>query len=103
MKNFLIAIFSVVILVTGCTKSHKTTVTYMNTGIITGPDLGMTVCSEGYFITVTGVPGIIRLSGVPSGCGIDLTTATFPLNVKLNWHYSSEACGIIAVDAITTY
>ena len=105
MKNLLIAITSLTILVTGCTKSHKTTATYMNTATITGPDLGMTVCSGGYFISIDGITAVSRFSTLPSGSGIDLTTATFPLHVKLNWHHPAgdpSPCNIIIVDEIAT-
>ena len=102
MKNLLILLIAIATIFPSCKKSSKATTTYTNTGIIAGPDYGMTMCSGGYFITVTGVTGPIRFNTLPSGSGIDLTTSTFPINVKLNWHYQTtpDPCGIIVVDAI---
>jgi hypothetical protein len=75
-------------------------VSYTYTGKITGPDLGTTVCSGGYLIEIDGISDITRLNSVPASSGINLSTATFPVRVKLNWHYQNANCGIIAVDAI---
>ena len=101
MKNLLILLIVIATIFPSCKKSSKTT-SYMNTGEITGPDYGMTYCSGGYFIKVDGVSGPIRFNTLPASSGIDLTTSTFPINVKLNWHYQTtpDPCGIIVVDAI---
>ena len=108
MKQMIVLLFALFIIVSGCKKNSKSTsvtasTTYSYTGTITGPDLGMTSCSGGYFITISGISGTLRFNTLPSGSGIDLTTATIPVNVKLNWHFASDPhpCGIIIIDAIT--
>ena len=102
MKYFLILMLCVFTVLPSCKKGTSST-TYMNTGTITGPDLGMTICSGGYFITIDGITAVTRFNTLPPGSGIDLTTATFPINVKLNWHRPAgdpSPCNIIIVDAI---
>src|ERR1022692_1321203 len=101
MKHLFILLIAITIVAPSCTKSSKTT-SYMNTATISGPDMTMTMCSGGYRIQVDGATGPVRFNTLPSGSGIDLTTATFPVSVKLNWHYatSPDPCGIIVVDAI---
>jgi len=102
MKKLLLLLLAMMVIAVSCSKSGKSTLAYANTGTINGQDLGMTICSGGYLITITGVSGPIRFDTLPAGSGIDLATATFPINVKLNWHYAStpDPCGIIVIDAI---
>lgn len=103
MKYLIILLLAVLSTTPSCKKSSKTT-TYMNTATITGPDLTMTVCSGGYWIAIDGISAPARFNTLPAGSGIDLTTATFPIHVKLNWHHQSGVdpgpCNIIIVDAI---
>ncbi len=101
MKYFLVFMLCVISISPACKKSSSTS--YMNTATITGPDMGMTVCSGGYFITIDGITAVTRFNTLPSGSGIDFTTATFPINVKLNWHHPAGdpgPCNIIIIDAI---
>jgi hypothetical protein len=101
MKRLFVLLIAIVFVFPACNKTKTTT--YKYTATITGPDLTMTVCSGGYFITVDNISGPIRFTTLPAGSGIDLTTATFPLHVKLNWHWEGDPpspCGIIYIDAI---
>src|SRR4051812_48841662 len=101
MKKLMILLIALAFILPSCKKSN--TKSYQYNATITGPDYTMTVCSGGYFITVDGVSGPIRFDHLPAGSDVDLSTATFPLRVKLNWHWEGEPpspCGIIFIDAI---
>ncbi len=101
MKFLLIALIIVTPFFCGCRKTSSTTA-YTSTAYITGPDYGMTMCSGGYFIKIDTVTTLTRFSTLPASSGIDLATATFPIHVRLNWHYQTtpDPCGIIVIDAI---
>jgi hypothetical protein len=73
----------------------------MNTGIIKGPSLLMNDCSAAFMITIHGVDSLATFNTLPAGSGIDLSTATFPINVKLNWHHlAGNQCGVVVIDAV---
>ncbi len=102
MKYFLILVLCLLTISPSCKKSSGS-MTYMNTATITGQDLTMTPCSGGYFISIDGISAISRFYTLPAANNIDLTTATFPINVKLNWHHPAgdpSPCNVIIVDAI---
>jgi hypothetical protein len=101
MKRFLIFAFVISFTAPSCTH-HSKTPTYQHTAVITGPDLTMTPCSGGYWIALDGSVPNARFLTLPAGSGIDLTTATFPIKVKLNWHVTGDpnACNDITIDAI---
>ncbi len=101
MRYPLILLIAVATFFASCSKSNS--VSYKYTATITGPDLTMTVCSGGYLITIDGVSGPIRFTKLPAGSTLDLTTATFPVHVRLNWHWEGDPpspCGIVYIDAI---
>jgi|SRR5579872_627092 len=106
MKPILILLFALVLISPSCKKSSKTTSTttttsYMSTGTIKGPSMFMTACGAAYWIVIDTVNARTTFDSVPVGSGIDLSTATFPINVKLNWHYVlPNTCSIIIIDAI---
>ena len=75
----------------------------MTSATITGQDMTMTPCSGGYFITIDGLSAVSRFYALPAGSNIDLSIATFPINVKLKWHHPAgdpSPCNVIIVDAI---
>ena|ERR1019366_3128678 len=102
MKHLFILLIAIAIIFSSCKKSSTTT-TYKYTATITGPDLTMTPCSGGYWIVIDGITAGTRFLSLPAGSGIDLTTATFPIKVKLNWHHDGDPnpCNDITIDAIT--
>ena len=107
MKHILIILIAIVIIFPSCKKSSTTnyTTTYTTTGHIKGPNLSMTICGgSGYWIIFdSDLPTLQTfVDPLPAGSGIDLNTATFPINVKFNWHYKADPnpCKYIVIDAI---
>ena len=106
MKHLLFLFAAIVIVTSSCRKnensiSNKITTNYAYTATIKGPSPFMTACGGLYWIEIDGVPYRTTFDTLPSNSGIDLTTATFPMNVKLNWHYQlPNNCYIILVDDI---
>ncbi len=102
MKHLFILFIAIAVIFPSCRKCHKKNSIYTSSATITGPDLGMTSCSGGYWIQIDATTVTNRVETLPAGSGIDLTTATFPIRVNLNWHYNTpNPCGFIIVDAIT--
>ncbi len=99
--KFLNSLIFVTLLFCGCRKSSSTT-TYMNTATIKGQNLTTTACGGAYWITIHGATdSLAQFNTLPAGSGIDLTTATFPINIKLNWHnIPGNACNVIVIDAM---
>ena len=111
MKRLFLILIAIVFVAQSCTKSHNNSsvsvdprspaMTFMNTGVIKGPSLFMNDCTAAFLITINGVDSFASFNALPAGSGIDLSTATFPLNVKLNWHHlAGNPCGVIVIDAI---
>jgi hypothetical protein len=101
MKRLFFLLIVIAASFSACKKSSS--INYKNTATITGPDLTMTVCSGGYWIDIDGLSAKYRFRELPVGSGIDLSTATFPIRVKLNWHADGDPpspCGVIIIDAI---
>ena len=100
MKRLFLLLSAIAIIFPACKKSKTTT--YKYNASITGPDMTMTPCSGGYWIALDGVTANARFLTLPAGSGIDLSTATFPIRVKLNWHVDGDpnACNDITIDAI---
>ena len=100
MKHILILVAGIVLISVSCKKSSKTTA-YSNSAVIKGPSLFMTACGGAYWIVIDTLNARTTFNSLPAGSGIDLTTATFPINVKLNWHYQEpNTCAVIVIDAI---
>ncbi len=104
MKRFIIILLCATLAFVACKKSSSTT--YMNTATIKGPNYTMPACGAAYLITIHGVTDSgAQFNTLPSGSGIDLTTATFPINIRLNWHHNTgnfcdTAVNIISIDAM---
>lgn len=100
MKPIIVLLLAIALISPSCKKSSKTT-SYMNTGTIKGPSPFMTACGAAYWIEIDSVNARTTFNSLPPGSGIDLSTATFPVNVKLNWHYvMPNTCSIIVIDGI---
>lgn len=63
---------------------------YQSTALITGPDLAFCACCGGYFIELN--DSTYHFDSLPSASDIDLSTATFPIEVKLDWVFERK-CG----------
>ena len=100
MKNFAIILIAAAVLVSSCKKS-RTATSFSSTGVIKGSSPFMRSCGGNYWIVIDDTLGGCTFDSLPAGSGIDLSTTTFPINVKLNWHYQTpEACSIVVIDAI---
>ena len=74
----------------------------MNTATIIGQNLSMTACGAAYRMIIHGSSEVgAQFNSLPSGSGIDLTTATFPLEVKINWHHNTGSSCDTLVNIIT--
>ena len=91
IKTILSSFFLVTLVLWACEEDKTDTNTnFQSTAQITGPDLGQCICCGGYLIEIG--DSTYNFDTIPSASNIDLTTATFPLNVKLNWSYDKK-CG----------
>jgi len=93
MKYLFLIVLAIGGLLSSCKKSSTST-SYMNTATITGPNLTVPPCGAAYYIVVHGiVDSEAQFNILPTGSGIDLATATFPINVHINWHHNNDdAC-----------
>ncbi|MEI8279701.1 MAG: hypothetical protein WCG87_08035 [Bacteroidota bacterium] len=106
MKHLLLMLAAIVIVTSSCRKNenavnNKISTNYAYTATIKGPSPFMTACSGLYWIVIDGVTYRTTFDTLPANSGIDLSTATFPISVKLNWHFQNpNNCYIIIVDDI---
>ncbi len=111
MKRLFFFLIVIVFISQSCSKNNNNNsvsvnprsaaMTFMNTGVIKGPSLFMNDCTAAFLITINGVDSFASFNALPAGSGIDLSTATFPINVKLNWHHlAGNPCGVIVIDAV---
>ena len=78
----------------------------MNEATIKGPNYTMPPCGGLYFIVIHGIAdSMAEFDSLPHGSSIALDTATFPLNIRLNWHHATgSGCdtisNIIGIDSM---
>jgi len=99
--NFKKTLF-IVLLLTGVILScEKEKDDYQSTAVITGPDIRECICCGGYLIEMN--DSTYNFDTLPASSNIDLSTETFPLNVKLDWSYDRDCGGIkyITISRIT--
>ena len=90
----LFILMAVAMVFPSCKKSSS----YMNRATITGADAVLCSCCGGYFITIHGsTDQAAKFSTLPAGADINLATATFPINVYINWHRDLTSCNPDAV------
>lgn len=73
------------VLLGSCEKEENA---YQSTAVITGPDLGQCICCGGYFIAIK--DSTYNFDSLPIDSDIDLSSAIFPLSVKLDWLYERK-------------
>ena len=104
MKPFIATLIFAVLIFSACKKA-KTTDAFMNTATITGPNLTMLACGAAFIIKIHGISDSgAQFNAMPSGSSVNLSTASFPINVKINWHHNTgNSCdtlvNIITLDA----
>jgi hypothetical protein len=79
--------FLLLFIMIACNKENDD---YKSTGTITGYDLRMCVCCGGWIIIID--DGQYLIDSIPDNSDIDLTKATFPLKVKLDWQLITNGC-----------
>ena len=121
MKNKIILQLTILLFIfSSCSKNEEKTIekpmekvtVYESTATIIGPDLGMCVCCGGWKIIIDNIvypanvllPFVHQFKFLPANSNINLETATFPLNVKINWSIDNNTCngtnGRIVIDDI---
>ena len=65
---------------------------FQSSGLITGPDIRECICCGGYFIEIE--DSTYNFDSLPESSGIDLSSETFPVAVKLDWDMD-RTCGDI--------
>jgi len=111
MKNLLIALFTFALIFPSCRKSETTKTTrtssgFMNYATITGYSFDMLVCGGVYNINIHGITdSLAQFNTLPAGSGISLDTASFPVNVEMNWHhFTGNMCdtmaNLISIDSL---
>lgn len=98
MKQTILVLIALLAICNSCRKSSSGG--YSNTATIKGYDYSATVCGGTYWIVIHGITdSLASFDSLPASSGIDLSTATFPLNIRLNWHLRSpDLCNVIVVD-----
>ncbi len=118
--NLILKVLLMLFVVSSCSKNDENSIEkpqekaifYESTATITGRDLAMCVCCGDWKIIIDGIvypaniqlPFIHQFKFLPSNSNINLETATFPLNVKINWSIDNNTCnggyGRIVIDDI---
>jgi|WetSurMetagenome_2_1015567.scaffolds.fasta_scaffold1413619_1 hypothetical protein len=70
-----------------CTKNDGA---YMSVGTITGSDPTMCACCGGWFIDIDSVS--YRIVSIPDEFVMQMNTATFPMEVFLDWKRETSGC-----------
>lgn len=99
MKPILILSTLLLVGVCACRKeAKKTTSVFMNEATITGPNMTAQMCGAAYLIRLHGIAdSIAEFDSVAATSALSLSTAAFPVNIKLNWHHNaSNTCDTLA-------
>ena len=113
----IISLLLLTCLIVSCTKSDKVVaakpaIVYENTATIIGQDMALCACCGDWKIIIDNMvypanvplPFVHQFKFLPASSNIDLSTATFPLLVKINWSVDNNTCngnfGRIVIDDI---
>ena len=97
MKSIIttLVIIAVTVITISCSKDKAN---FQSNGIITGPDYRECSCCGGWFIDISDT--IYNFDNLPASSNIDLTLATFPIPVKLDWSLGRTCGDIQYIDII---
>lgn len=87
LKSICLAIVFISVISFSCRDDEYS---FQSTGLILGPDIGFCPCCGGYIIEIT--DSTYHFDSLPASSEINLSTATFPIEVKLDWAYERK-CG----------
>ncbi len=85
---------------TACNNDDDQTTTYDSVGLITGVDIGTCACCGNWRIEIEDEPDIRQFVDLPSNSEIELSTASFPISVSLNWNETDFVCDFILITEI---
>jgi hypothetical protein len=91
-----LVILAATIIFISCSKTK----TFMNTGVITGPDPRTCACCGGYFFHFTNVPDTLNKELVNSGIFQFSGNVKFPVYVQVDWQ-ATNYCGGTAIKIIS--
>lgn len=63
---------------------------YDDSGTIIGPDYRKCMCCGGWFIEIN--QDTLRFDKLPEGTNVNLTDATYPIAVYLDWKHKDPKC-----------
>jgi len=86
MKKLIIPFCMSLLLMTACKKENS----LQSNGQITGADPRMCACCGGWFINIDNET--YRFYDLPAESDLDLTNASFPIQVELNWNTTGNGC-----------
>jgi hypothetical protein len=82
-----IRIISLIFIMMACNKENDD---YKSVGTVTGFDGTMCACCGGWIINIESARYLI--DSMPKDSGLDLSTETFPVTVKLDWQLVNNGC-----------
>lgn len=104
----ILKLFAIILLVLSCSKNddkiidkpQEKAIFYESTVTKTGRDEALCACCGDWKIVVDNMvypininlPFIYQFKFLPANSNINLETATFPLNVKINWSIDNNTC-----------
>jgi hypothetical protein len=118
--NLILKVLLMILIVSGCSKNEENSIEkpqekvilYESTGTIMGRDMALCACCGDWKIIIDNMvcpaniilPFVHQFKFLPANSNINLETATFPLNVKINWSIDNNICngefGRIVIDDI---
>lgn len=103
-----IIFFASILLLSSCSKNENNVIEkpqqivtiYESTATIIGRDMALCACCGDWKIIIDNIvypanivlPFVHQFKFLPANAAIDLATATFPLNVKINWSVDNNTC-----------
>jgi len=85
-----------------CKSDDEDTREFDSVGLIIGLDAATCGCCGNWIIEIEDEINPYQFLELPDDSGIDLTTAEFPLSVKLNWTESASDCKFAIISEIIT-
>ena len=87
MKGF--TVIAAIFILTSCSKTKS----YMNTGVITGPDVRACACCGGLFFHFTNISDTLNKPLVNSGIFQFSGNVKYPVYVQVDWQATTKCSG----------
>ncbi|MGK0390762.1 MAG: hypothetical protein ACI94Y_003522 [Maribacter sp.] len=97
MKYHFISLLFLLLIMTSCNDTEEV-ILYESTGQLIGLDMAMSPCSGGIIVVLNDDATSYRIEEFPSDFEMDVQTATFPLDVQLNWTLNRECAWNVFID-----